>query len=174
MPQDRALVEEILKIQAPGAEVTARVRMRGGEMCVWRGVWLEDGVRAAGVVVGLVSVSEDLRTYDAADTTVSSLSRVVALLHEQVHRPVSVADMADAAGCSPSTLDRRIRKVFGLSPGQLVLRIRIDQATALLTSTDLPIAEIAHRTGFYDQAAFTRTFGRLTGGTPAQFRRRSG
>ncbi|MDR3513187.1 MAG: bifunctional diguanylate cyclase/phosphodiesterase [Caulobacteraceae bacterium] len=51
MPQDRALVEEILKVQAPGAEVTARVRMRGGEMCVWRGVWLEDGVRAAGVVV---------------------------------------------------------------------------------------------------------------------------
>jgi c-di-GMP-specific phosphodiesterase len=51
MPQDRALVEEILKVQSPGAEVSARLRMRGGEMCVWRGVWLEDGVRAAGVVV---------------------------------------------------------------------------------------------------------------------------
>ncbi len=131
-------------------------------------------VRADGVVVGLVSVSEDLRTYDAADTTVSSLSRVVALLHDQVHRQVSVADMAAVAGCSPSTLDRRIRKVFGLSPRQLVLRTRIDQATSLLTTTELPIAEIAHRTGFYDQAVFTRTFGRLTGGTPAQYRRRSG
>ncbi len=51
MPQDRALVEEILRIQAPGVEVGARVRMRGGDACIWRGVWLEDGVRAAGVIV---------------------------------------------------------------------------------------------------------------------------
>jgi c-di-GMP-specific phosphodiesterase len=50
LPQDRALVEEILKIQPPGAEISARVRMRGSETCVWRGVWLEDGIRAAGVV----------------------------------------------------------------------------------------------------------------------------
>jgi len=51
MPQDRALVEEILRLQAPGAEIGARVRMRGGDACIWRGVWLEDGVRAAGVIV---------------------------------------------------------------------------------------------------------------------------
>jgi c-di-GMP-specific phosphodiesterase len=51
MPQDRALVEEILRIQAPGVEIGARVRMRGGDACIWRGVWLEDGVRAAGVIV---------------------------------------------------------------------------------------------------------------------------
>ncbi len=50
MPQDRTLVEEILKTQPPGVEISARVRMRGGATCVWRGVWLEDGVRAAGVV----------------------------------------------------------------------------------------------------------------------------
>jgi c-di-GMP-specific phosphodiesterase len=51
MPQDRALIEEILRIQAPGAEVGGRVRMRGGDACIWRGLWLEDGVRAAGVIV---------------------------------------------------------------------------------------------------------------------------
>jgi c-di-GMP-specific phosphodiesterase len=51
MPQDRALVDEILKVQAPGGEISARVRMRGGDACIWRGEWLEDGVRAAGVIV---------------------------------------------------------------------------------------------------------------------------
>jgi c-di-GMP-specific phosphodiesterase len=51
LPKDRALVEEILKIQSPGSEITARIRMRGGEACIWRGEWLEDGVRAAGVIV---------------------------------------------------------------------------------------------------------------------------
>src|SRR5580692_1075207 len=51
MPQDRALVKDLLTIQSPGGEISARLRMRGGETCIWRGVWLEDGVRAAGVVV---------------------------------------------------------------------------------------------------------------------------
>jgi c-di-GMP-specific phosphodiesterase len=50
LPQDRAQAEEVLKTREPGSEVVARFRMRGGETCIWRGVWLEEGVRAAGVV----------------------------------------------------------------------------------------------------------------------------
>ena len=50
LPQDRAQAEEVLKLRDPGHEVVARFRVRGGETCLWRGVWLEEGVRAAGVV----------------------------------------------------------------------------------------------------------------------------
>ncbi len=50
LPQDRAQAEEVLKFREPGCEVVARFRVRGGETCIWRGVWLEEGVRAAGVV----------------------------------------------------------------------------------------------------------------------------
>ncbi|HRO34136.1 MAG TPA: bifunctional diguanylate cyclase/phosphodiesterase [Brevundimonas sp.] len=49
-PQDRALAERILKPQDEGAEIAVRLRMRGSEVCLWRGVWLEDGLRAAGMV----------------------------------------------------------------------------------------------------------------------------
>ncbi|RZJ03787.1 MAG: bifunctional diguanylate cyclase/phosphodiesterase [Brevundimonas sp.] len=50
VPQDRSLAEKILKPQEEGTEVAIRLRMRDAESCVWRGVWLEDGLRAAGVV----------------------------------------------------------------------------------------------------------------------------
>lgn len=50
LPQDRSLAERMLKPQAEGTEVAVRLRMRGSETCLWRGVWLEDGLRAAGVV----------------------------------------------------------------------------------------------------------------------------
>ena len=49
MPQDRAIAEQLLKPQEEGTEIALRLRMRGGEACLWRGVWLEDGLRAAGV-----------------------------------------------------------------------------------------------------------------------------
>lgn len=50
LPQDRVQAEEVLKVREPGRPVVARFRVRGGETCLWRGVWLEEGVRAAGVV----------------------------------------------------------------------------------------------------------------------------
>ena len=49
LPQDRAAAEELLRLQEPGSEIAIRIRMRGGETCLWRGVWLEEGVRASGV-----------------------------------------------------------------------------------------------------------------------------
>ena len=44
LPQDRALAEDILRLQEPGTEVAVRLRMRGAGVCIWRGVWLEEGV----------------------------------------------------------------------------------------------------------------------------------
>ncbi len=65
LPQDRALAEDILKPREEGTEVAVRLRMRGTETCLWRGVWLEDGLRAAGVVAletKFAGVDKDLLT----------------------------------------------------------------------------------------------------------------
>lgn len=125
----------------------------------------------AGAVVGLVSISQALRATDADEAAVGALSRVAAFVQGRLADPPTLAELAEAAGCSTSTLDRRVRRVYALSPQQYVLRARIDHAAALLGGSDLPLAQVAAATGFYDQASFTRTFGRLTGETPAQFRR---
>ncbi|CAN5376784.1 bifunctional diguanylate cyclase/phosphodiesterase [soil metagenome] len=50
LPQDRSLAETLLTPREEGTEIAIRLRMRGSETCLWRGVWLEDGLRAAGLV----------------------------------------------------------------------------------------------------------------------------
>ena len=50
LPQDRSLAESLLTPREEGSEIAIRLRMRGSETCLWRGVWLEDGLRAAGIV----------------------------------------------------------------------------------------------------------------------------
>ncbi|MBV9995995.1 MAG: bifunctional diguanylate cyclase/phosphodiesterase [Caulobacteraceae bacterium] len=50
LPQDRAAAEDLLRVREPGSQISARLRMRGAEPCLWRGVWLEEGLRAAGVI----------------------------------------------------------------------------------------------------------------------------
>lgn len=61
-PQDRAVAEDLLTTRSPGQEISLRFRMRGGVACHWRGVWLEDGVRAAGMVTPVAASAEI--TYD--------------------------------------------------------------------------------------------------------------
>lgn len=155
----RALRRELELIRRPGGVpgwyLTSKVPVRGSD----------------GTVVGLVSISQGLRAQDADSATVDALSRVAALVRDRLATPPTVAELAAAAGCSPGALDRRLRRVFALSPQQYVLSARVDHAAALLHSTELPLADVARACGFYDQASFTRTFGRVTGETPAQFRR---
>lgn len=130
-------------------------------------------VRADGRVVGVVSVSEDLRSADEGDPALPALSRVVDLVAARIDDPPRVEEMAATAGMSSSALERRMRAVFGLAPTQFVLRARIDRARSLLTTTELPLADVALACGFYDQPAFTRQFARLAGETPGHFRRRA-
>ena len=124
----------------------------------------------AGAVVGLVSVSRDLETPSDEGIAVESLGRVVDLVHERLNGALKVADLAAAADCSEGQLERRMKRVFGLTATQYVLRARVDRAATLLIDTDRPIAEVAAECGFSDQANLTRQFGRLIGETPARFR----
>ncbi len=128
----------------------------------------------AGDVVGLVSISQDLGNDVTDDPDMRSLSRVVEHIEAHLDGPIRVADLAQVAGCGVDALERRVRRAFHRSPGQLVLTARIDRARTLLARTDTPLAQIALGCGFSDQAAFSRTFARLTGQTPGQFRRSAG
>ncbi|MEG3616186.1 MULTISPECIES: helix-turn-helix domain-containing protein [Isoptericola] len=130
-------------------------------------------VQRDGVVLGLVSTSRDLGTRDVHDQVIGSMARVVEVVEERLGVGVTQAELAQVAGCTPGALERRMRRVFGLTPKQFVLRARVDHATTLLTRTDLALADVAVRAGFYDQPSFTRTFVRLTGETPSVYRRTS-
>ena len=126
----------------------------------------------------------ELRLADPARAAQTAVDQIVGLLrqrlhprlqladlvHERLAEPLKVADLASAADCSEGQLERRMKRVFGLTATQYVLRARVDRAAAWLVDTDRPIAEIAAECGFSDQANLTRQFGRLIGETPARFR----
>jgi len=122
------------------------------------------------LVVGLVSVSRDLRTPSERGIAPESLEQVVEVVRDRLSEKITVADLAAVAGCSSAQLERRMKKVFGLSSSQYVTRVRVDVATQMLRQSDDSVAVIAATTGFYDQASFSRHFSRLAGETPAQFR----
>jgi PAS domain S-box-containing protein len=127
-----------------------------------------------GTPIGIASVSYDLRTTTAADDRHHRLQAAVDLARRRFADPVRVSELADAAGMSLPQLDRALRRAIGLSPKQLLLRARLDEAMRRLEDGAIPIATIATECGYYDQSSFTRQFRRATGMTPAAYRHAAG
>ncbi|MQS39659.1 helix-turn-helix domain-containing protein [Streptomyces katsurahamanus] len=87
-----------------------------------------------------------------------------------LHRPLTLADMAGHARVSVSSLHRRFRAQTGLPPLQYLLRARLHRAQQLLESGDTPVEQIAARSGFGSPANLRHHFHRLTGTTPRAYR----
>lgn len=129
-----------------------------------------------GAVIGIVAVSSDLHApHDGAtlgqrDDRHARLQAAIDLARRRFAEPVRVAELAAAAGMSTSQLERAVRRTLGLSPKDVLLRARLDEAVRRLEETDLPLATIASECGYYDQSAFTRQFQRAVGMTPGAYR----
>lgn len=125
---------------------------------------------AEGRPVGVVSISVDLRTPVDAAAPHGRLARAVDVARQRFAEPLMVSDLAEAAEMSVAQLERTARRILGLTPKQLIMRFRIEEALRLLTATDDPIADVAAASGYYDQSAFSRHFRRVTGTTPGAYR----
>jgi PAS domain S-box-containing protein len=128
--------------------------------------WTDD----AGKPIGIVIVSVDQRTPVDGAAPHRQLASAVEIARVRFAEQLTVSEMAAAAGVSVTQLERLSKRVLGLTPKQLILRFRLEEALRLLdTSTD-SIATIASACGYYDQSAFTRHFRRAVGMAPATFR----
>lgn len=125
-----------------------------------------------GEIEGLVSISRDLDTPSVGDLKMAGLRRVVEWVHEHVDEEIHVDDLARMAEMKSAHLERRVKRVFKLSVGQFVRKVRIDLAVQLLRDTELGIAEIALRCGYSEQSSLTRQFKSAVGCPPGEFRRR--
>ena len=97
--------------------------------------------------------------------------RATEMMTENLDGKIHLSDMARGCGLSVGHFTRAFRKSFGMSPYRWLLERRIDRAKSLLVTSNLPLADIALRSGFSDQAAFTRAFGRIVGDSPGRWRR---
>ncbi len=126
---------------------------------------------ASGRVVGLVGISRDLRAPGDAEIIPASLASTLEYLEANYGEPVSPARLAARAGLKPVRFARLIKRIFRLTPSQLITQTRLAAASRLLEENDRAVAEVALECGFYDHSAFTRAFRSAVGLTPTAFRR---
>jgi AraC-like DNA-binding protein len=85
--------------------------------------------------------------------------------------PLTVRDLARAAGLSPAHFSRTFATAFGEPPHRYLLTRRLERAAALLRTTDWSITDICLAVGWQSVGSFTTTFRRVYGATPGDHRR---
>ena len=163
--QDRTVIETGLPLQnqlelhayrsgEPGWCVTTKLPLLGPE---------EE-------VVGLVGISQDLKTPNLSSKEYERLVLAIEFTETNLSENLKVSQIAASASMSPFQFDRCIQRLFGLTAGQWILKSRIESAERQLVSTDLSIASIALNVGYSDQSTFTRQFHKTSGMSPANYR----
>ena len=101
----------------------------------------------------------------------ASVQPLLTWMADNLHRPLTLADLARRAALSPRTLGRRFREQTGTTPLQWLHRTRLRRAQHLLETTGHPVERIAAEVGFTSPTTFRDRFKRLVGTSPALYRR---
>jgi len=134
--------------------------------CLTRKIPLRD---AAGKIIGLAGISRDLSMPDKKHPVYQRIAAVARHIQENYDQQVHISELAALASLSVSQIERYFKKIFYLSPRQMLVKTRLEAATKLL-ATDGNITDIAVACGYHDHSAFSRQFKATVGVTPTEYR----
>lgn len=120
-----------------------------------------------------------------ACTHYAILSQAVGLKRQQFSRmlhayllahlsePLQAHDIADALGISRSKLYLQCDQYLGMGIGEYLKKLRLEQAQALLTTTEMSITQISNQVGFTDYTYFCRVFKKEFGLSAQYYRKQN-
>lgn len=99
------------------------------------------------------------------------LRRLESYVRDHLSEELTLDELALMLGISVRHLSRTVREAKGMGVHRWIAEWRIKEARRQLTETNLPIHEIARRSGFQNAAAFSTAFRTACGFAPGEFRR---
>lgn len=100
------------------------------------------------------------------------VGRALERMHLRPAHAWSLDELAREVGASRTVLAERFTELVGVPPIQYLAQWRIQLAAGHLRAGNASLAEVAERVGYGSETALGRAFKRLTGASPAAYRRR--
>jgi AraC family transcriptional regulator len=98
------------------------------------------------------------------------LKRAIDYIEAHLAEPISLADVANAAGLTRMHFAAQFRAATGVRPHDYLMKRRIERAQDLLIGEGIALIDVAQRVGFQSQSHFTTVFRRFAGTTPKCWR----
>jgi PAS domain S-box-containing protein len=127
---------------------------------------------ADGKVIGVIGILQNLDIREKRFAHLGPVGEAADYIRAHLGEPLMIRDIARHAGFSERQLQRNFHKVLGQTIQQYIIQNRIHAAITDLTHSGLTLGDIALKSGFNDQSAFTNCFKKITGQTPHAYRRK--
>ena len=99
------------------------------------------------------------------------VSMAVEYIRRNYKNDISLEDIAEHAQVSSHYICSLFKKEIGMNVSKYVMEYRISKAKTLLMTTNMKSYEVAVETGFANESYFSRSFKKVTGFSPSDFRR---
>lgn len=129
--------------------------------------------RASALLYGfLIELNGILRGVSRKNVPQSSaMESIIAYIDQNYTRDITLDQLCTAAGgLSEQYLCRLFKQTTGMRPMEYMLRRRISAARTYLEKTDMPISDVALRSGFHNTSYFYRNFRKFVGVSPLTYR----
>jgi LacI family transcriptional regulator len=100
-----------------------------------------------------------------------NIARAVYYIRKHACDGIKVQDVLKAVPQSRRLMENRFKKIIGRTPHEEIIRVQLERVKQLLTATELPLEEIADRTGFRHVEYLSVAFKREIGMPPSGFRK---
>lgn len=105
-----------------------------------------------------------------SDSVQLMLEEAIGYITQNYHKPMTLAQLADAVNASPSWLYRSFIRYMQISPMRYLCEYRIEQSLILLSDKSMSISSIAYAVGFHDPFYYSKVFKTIKKCSPTTFR----
>lgn len=116
---------------------------------------------------------ENERSREGLAPRAKEVEEAIHFFHHAYNTPVNIGEYAVNCGITPGWFIRIFKRQTGATPQQYLTKIRLTKAKELLSTSSLPIGEIAAVCGYQDCLYFSKLFRKHEGCTPSEFRENS-
>ncbi len=118
----------------------------------------------------LYILAEDMKSFDHGSGSNVHIEKALRIMQHNVSENLQLSDITQKLNLDISYFIRLFRKKMKITPMKYFGRLKLEAATSLLMSTDLPVYRIADRLKFYSEFHFSKVFKQHTGLSPMHYR----
>jgi AraC-like DNA-binding protein len=136
---------------------------------------LVDNVRRLrGKFTGAQTQEDKVENVEVKGNNDSLMERIMKTVNQHMQdADFNVDKLAEEVGLSRTQLHRKMKEITGISTGEFIRNIRLQQAARLIREGKVNIAQVAYSVGFNNQTYFSTVFKRYYGMTPTEYAEKS-